>query len=80
VSADRIDLSLTKAEALVFFEWICNLDAGTSAPPDGSPEQKVVCHIAAPLERALPSRCSAFEAILSGIISLRCMTSKMRGV
>ena len=54
MSGDRIDLSLTKAQALVLFEWLCNLDAGPSAPSDGSPERKVLWHLEALLERALP--------------------------
>ena len=52
MSADRIDLSLTKAEALVFFEWLCNLKAGASPPPEPA-EQKVLWRVEALLERAL---------------------------
>ena len=54
MNGDRIDLSLTKAEALVLFEWLSNLDASMSAPPEGSPEQKVLWQVEALLERVLP--------------------------
>ena len=54
MNGDRIDLPLTKAEALVLFEWLSNLDASTSAPPEGSPEQKVLWQVEALLERVLP--------------------------
>jgi hypothetical protein len=54
MNRDRIDLALTKAEALVLFEWLSNLDASTSAPRKDSPEQKVLWRVEALLERVLP--------------------------
>jgi hypothetical protein len=49
----RIALQLTRAEALVLFDWLSRLDDGEALSPDRQAEQKVVWSLEGQLEKLL---------------------------
>lgn len=50
---DRIILELTRAEAVVLFEWLAGLDAAQALPFNDEAEQKVLWLLEGRLEKAL---------------------------
>lgn len=51
---DNVVLKLSKAEALVLFDWLCRSnDAGTSSTPVGQAERQVFWNIESVLESSL---------------------------
>jgi hypothetical protein len=64
---DAITLSLTKDEALVFFEWLNVVDVGAQAPADQSAEQIVLFKMEGQLEKCLVEPLAPnYRAILEG--------------
>jgi hypothetical protein len=49
----RVTLELTKAEALVFFEWLARIDASGALPVEDDAERKVLWELEAQLEKLL---------------------------
>jgi hypothetical protein len=52
-SDDEISLRLSKVEALVFFEWLANLDSPKAHPFSHPSEEKVLWKVEGQLESAL---------------------------
>lgn len=53
MSDEGISLKLTRAEALVFFEWLARNDAAEALPCDDPSEQQVLWRLEGQLEKAL---------------------------
>ena len=53
MSEDRITLELTRAEALVFFEWLARVDAAERSPVEDPSEQQVLWTLEAQIEKLL---------------------------
>ncbi len=53
MTTERIELIVTKDQALVLFEWLAHLDSSPGAPSDNSAEKRVLWALEAQLERVL---------------------------
>jgi len=53
MSDDDVTLTLTKAEALVLFEWLARTDGAESLPVEDPSEQQVLWRIEGQLEKVL---------------------------
>lgn len=59
MSEEQVRLELTRAEALVLFEWLARLNASESLPFDDPAEQQTVWKLEGRLERMLAEPLSA---------------------
>jgi hypothetical protein len=53
MSQDKVNLELTRAEALVLFEWLVRTDSAEAIPIEDKAEQKVFWKLEAALEKSL---------------------------
>ena len=51
---DSVSLLLTRAEALVLFEWLVRVDAAENLPIEDAAEQQVLWRLEGQLEKTLP--------------------------
>ncbi|MEF2277935.1 hypothetical protein V3W47_06450 [Deinococcus sp. YIM 134068] len=56
---ERVVLTLSRAEALVLFEWLARCDEAASFSFDHEAEQRIVWTLESQLEKALPELLSA---------------------